>query len=1065
VGHVAFEYNYLLMRTLINLLVIYSLLILPIGSIAAFEKSFVLTPKTTISAEVVEFFTMSSAEAGEVNLKGNKGGFGESALTIFVMIAIGLVALQIVQNAERISKDMMAFLAGAAIFLFSEFMHTAKKIDDKTFEYQDDGNNDQIAAFNKEIDEYKEIEEIYKDKAKFQTAATVAFGAAAAIAAYIYLKKKAAREAANFEIDKSIAALQKQLGECSISYLNQQPVVAPTGETIPPGTLQVRDPESGVTFAQGCIENTTGIIKAFTSMKQALVRTKVLEEQVPNKNGLQVSQILDAACREMVLTNYYMGGEPKCVDQFMDESGAASQSSHQIHKAIGGFLYASHQRPYKQRELARYVAPETEGTLTENIKRIMPPYYGQMNSSEQKVILGHLEHYLNKYFYGLLIEDANAGFLGDLVTKGKQKAWRTAFDQSQHVGKRAGNLGGSIAGAAVAERVINPKKIIAGATELAGKAKDAASSAFNEHASQGMKDAMAGIKSEAGQFMDSAGEYVKDGADRAGFDLSDDKTQKAMESVVGKGGEKIAERTVRGGAKLAIKLAARTVGGYMASKATQFIAGRALAGTVTLAAVAVGSPVIIAAAGAASITFAAVEAYRYADSAAETVTGKSISSRVKDKWNDVFGGLYLNEQFFVDLVCPIDLDFAAHGPMRLSYQCRNSRIQRLNAYQLGFKDYRGRHFALSSTKPSLERERMRHKSTISSPMSYLMDDAHAFLSAELGYSAAAIGLIKMMGGKLNKAIDAMITWEKGRMIVFGAITVLAGLAAKFSYDNAKKMKENWTKLEEIKQELIERGGATSGSHSSISDKINPQSLFNFLLEPASAASAPRNYVMEFNSKTPCLLPAGRKCVSAKYAMNVLNPGNYWGLDSKLRKTVFLSGSIVDGLSNSRGVSQKTYNQINKLAASKNYVEKLNRHLQKRINHVRRKDGMRPMKFDRLHNQFLSKIHRISTQAVKKSGMNLNDLIKQRGKRGSRSSGASSISESGISDPLAGAGEFESVAFSGVPNNSFSLTSDESPAGSRADSDDGYNFDRDINLEKERSIFRIISRRYIINFFQ
>ena len=221
------------MRILIIFLLIHSLILLPLSSGLAIEQMYASSPKISISTEVVEFFTMGSAEAGEVSLEGN-GGFGQNALTILALIAIGLVAIHIIQNAERLSPDMMAFLAGAAIFLVSELMHTAEKIEDKKFRYQDDGNNDQVAAFNKEIEQFKEIEKTYEDKAKFQTAATVAFGIATAIAASIYLKKSAAKKAAEAQIASSIGILKAKRGECLTRYVTKGIMVAPSGATIIP---------------------------------------------------------------------------------------------------------------------------------------------------------------------------------------------------------------------------------------------------------------------------------------------------------------------------------------------------------------------------------------------------------------------------------------------------------------------------------------------------------------------------------------------------------------------------------------------------------------------------------------------------------------------------------------------------------------------------------------------------------------------------------------------------------------------------------------------------------------
>lgn len=353
-----------------------------------------------------------------------------------------------------------------------------------------------------------------------------------------------------------------------------------------------------------------------------------------------------------------------------------------------------------------------------------------------------------------------------------------------------------------------------------------------------------------------------------------------------------------------------------------------------------------------------------------------------------------------------------------------------------------------------------------------------------GAKLAAGAILMMALSKMfGEVIEKWIYNPKGRMIMFGAISGLTATSIASMSAILVKSKENLKNVQSIKDELlnakkegegtpildtneesVEQEDSTSLIDQSIflesftsEDKLVINSIFSFnIINDAFASSL--SFGVDY--KIPCItkeLRGSKRCYPTDRAMrNMLGPMRYSNY-SLIKKDIDLVAKIGKGISNKKGISDQVGYMIADLGTRTDHLKQVNKKLEKVVNRKKRQLGEKQLDFEKLHKSFIGGLVSKAKNYLKKNNISLEEIFSNRktpvitnkAPRGKQT-------EEDIKNIVPSV-ETQNDVISGIDQERKDIQDIEVKA------EETYDFKGlDIETRTELSIFKIISRRYILN---
>jgi hypothetical protein len=337
-------------------------------------------------------------------------------------------------------------------------------------------------------------------------------------------------------------------------------------------------------------------------------------------------------------------------------------------------------------------------------------------------------------------------------------------------------------------------------------------------------------------------------------------------------------------------------------------------------------------------------------------------------------------------------------------------------------------------------------------------------SMVLGLGAAGMALLLVFYEKIDEIMEEYIDTPKKRALLFGAIAALAAFSAKMTQDSVDQINENIDKIDGI------MSNSKSSSAGIFSDGlIYVYSIPQLFIDDVQAAPLTKarierrikNSLGGGKHKFPCMMTLKNgKCGSLTKIIMQRDLRSY---GKKLGKSVLRIARAADSIQGKNRLSAKTLDQIDGLKSDLPY-------LHRRLASARHKRG-----FDKREKHLQSGLLNFAAGILKKNNTSAYDFLRQwsGGSVGSApDDGVSAKKAPGMapqqqsSPSMAPESEYESVADAGMESGRpiTGLGPELDEMEQKLENKDDYDFvDVSINKDQDRSIFRIISKRYWMKF--
>jgi hypothetical protein len=349
----------------------------------------------------------------------------------------------------------------------------------------------------------------------------------------------------------------------------------------------------------------------------------------------------------------------------------------------------------------------------------------------------------------------------------------------------------------------------------------------------------------------------------------------------------------------------------------------------------------------------------------------------------------------------------------------------------------------------------------------------------MGGAGVGAGILTGMVLTMGVTVDTFLFAPKNRGYIWGILAGLAYTAMKSSDDTIQKTNSNIQKLDLIINDMNKDTGTSVGP-AALEKSINSKTIeapkrvfaFNTPGKELAISNNPKD-------STTCIASSGES--SCKPLAGVLvNSPDFNLLPDSMKDLAKNMAQMGDGLSGTNKISNGTLAAIGANGSKFNAISKMLDKKKADLNAVLKKSGKSAIEFDKDQNNLLKKINDSVRNTLGKNGMTPSRFLSSIGSS-LGSSGSSSNDNTNKEKPktanvkmLDTPSSASSFNYDNKPVNAFGSTSERKTNTARTAADDldsGKKLEglelgnNDINTNKEESIFKVISNRYLKSGFK
>ncbi|MGB0452133.1 MAG: hypothetical protein ACPGJV_00350 [Bacteriovoracaceae bacterium] len=337
-------------------------------------------------------------------------------------------------------------------------------------------------------------------------------------------------------------------------------------------------------------------------------------------------------------------------------------------------------------------------------------------------------------------------------------------------------------------------------------------------------------------------------------------------------------------------------------------------------------------------------------------------------------------------------------------------------------------------------------------------EANSFMTL-LGGLGGGIGVFLVLKMTMGQALDTFMGGSLTRGIAFGVLSGTAFLTAKTQDDIIEAADKNIKAIDDLLNRY-----KNFQNQQKLADGLS-----NYGENRTSLAIRTPRRIGTKEEPFPCMVQdKNGKCSSSKKLLETSIGGvSEYDIPSGLTASGLNLASAIDSASNKSTLSDGALSTLEGLAGQSNAVKKMNDRLKKKINSIRKKNGQKPVAFNKMEKGFMGKMRSSLLKGLKSKGTTAKAALATLApvsaidkKDGAKDNDKDKLAEEGKES-----GKRESI-LNTSPTFRLDLGEDEGDDISMAQGDTGLQDDsmviedQDINHDTDANIFKIISVRYL-----